>query len=201
MLRNIKLYGSLAIDTGVDSLPMDVNHSAMLFSGLKSTVPGFRKATQHFKEIVVVGTRQNAEQMEVVQTTNLLEPFGDCDTIHVMPSTEGDISWAVAAAYAAIAAEVGSVAAVAIIAVAAVGLMYGLMKLAQALAPKPSTGSGQSDNSFIFSGPHNTANQGGPVPIIYGTALVGSTIIASNYITVDVPVGTIANTYIPGDFE
>jgi predicted phage tail protein len=196
MLRNIKLYGSLAIDTGVDAIKLDVNNSALLFSGLKNLIPDFKKATRYFKEIIVVGTKLNGEKTEIVPTRDLQRSFGDCDTIHIMPSVEGDISAAFWAVAVGIADTVGETAALyiaaAVVVVGAVAVMYGLSALAQALAPKPTTG--QSDTSFIFSGPTNTANQGGAVPIIYGTCLVGSTIIASNILTIQVPVGTVANT-------
>jgi predicted phage tail protein len=192
MLRTIKLYGTLAIDTGVDTIKLDVNHAPMMFRGLASAIPDFRKIASRYREIIVIGSKENGTATEVVPTRNLQKSFEDCSTIHVMPATEGDISAAVAAL---IAAGVGTVAAYAIVIVGAIALMYGISKLSQMMAPKPTTG--KNDTSFIFTGPQNTANQGGAVPIIYGTCLVGSTIIASNYLTIDVPVGTVANTYVP----
>lgn len=35
--------------------------------------------------------------------------------------------------------------------------------------------------SYLFSGPQNTVNEGGPVPLGYGRALVGSQVIAQTY--------------------
>ena len=35
--------------------------------------------------------------------------------------------------------------------------------------------------SYLFAGPVNTVNEGGPVPILYGRLLVGSQVIASSY--------------------
>jgi predicted phage tail protein len=200
MLRTIKLYGTLAIDSGVDSLVLDVNNPALLFRGLISSIPEFRKVASGFKQLTVVGTKRNAEQMEVIQASNILDNFKDCDTIHVLPAVEGDISIGAAEAVGLIVGASASSAAavgIAIVLVAAIALEYGIAKLVQALAPKPTTG--QSDSSFIFSGPVNATAQGGAVPIIYGTCLVGSTIIASNFLTVDVPVGTVANTFNPGN--
>jgi predicted phage tail protein len=195
MKRTIRLYGSLAIDAGVDELTLDVNHSRMLFRALEHSIPAFRKITRTCPEMMVIGTKMGeTNQREIVPTNDPLRPFADADTIHVLPSTEGDISAAVAGL---VALGVGTAAAYAIVIVGAIALMYGVSKLAQSMAPKPTTQ--QSDNSFIFSGPVNSTSQGGPVPIVYGTCLVGSTIIASNFITVDVPVGTTANTFIPGD--
>ncbi len=58
MLRNIKLYGSLAIDTGVDSLMLDVNTPAMMLRGLNAVVADFRKASSQFKDLLIVATRE-----------------------------------------------------------------------------------------------------------------------------------------------
>jgi len=35
--------------------------------------------------------------------------------------------------------------------------------------------------SYLFSGPVNTVNEGGPVPLLYGRLIVGSQVIASSY--------------------
>jgi predicted phage tail protein len=196
MKRQVKLYGTLAIDAGVDSLTLDVNHPQMLFRALQHVIPNFRKIAAQYGELVILCTKNQGKETEVVKSHDPRFPFKDSDTIHVMPQAEGDISYAVAAL---VAAGLSTAAAYAVVIVGVVALMYGVSKLAQSMAPKPTTQ--QSDSSFIFSGPINSTSQGGPVPIVYGTCLVGSTIIASNYLTIDVAVGTTANTYIPGDFR
>lgn len=35
--------------------------------------------------------------------------------------------------------------------------------------------------SYLFNGPENTINEGGPVPVLYGRLIVGSQTIAANY--------------------
>ncbi len=198
MLRTIKLYGSLAIDTGVDEIKLDVNNTSLLFRGLEYAIPDFKRKLSAFKEVMVICTRNYGDRREVIRSRDIRRPFEDCDTVHVVPAVEGDISAAVAAL---IAAGVGTVAAYAIVIVGALALMYGVSALAQSLAPKPKTSSSPSDSSFIFTGPQNTANQGGAIPILYGTCLTGSVIIASNYQTLDVPIGTVANTSLVGGFD
>jgi predicted phage tail protein len=197
MKRTVKLYGSLAIDAGVDELTLDVNNSKMLFRALEHRIPNFRKITREYPELIVIGTKLGeTDQPEIVPTHDLSKPFLDADTIHILPNIEGDISYAVAAL---VAAGLSTAAAYAVVIVGVVALMYGVSKLAQSLAPKPTTQ--PADSSFIFSGPTNSTSQGGPVPIVYGTCLVGSTIIASNYMAIDVAVGSTANTFNPGDFR
>lgn len=60
--------------------------------------------------------------------------------------------------------------------------------VAQMLSPTPQLGGGsnsaQSRNSFIFSGGENIGTQGGPVPVIYGEVVTGSTVVSQS-ITID----------------
>jgi predicted phage tail protein len=42
--------------------------------------------------------------------------------------------------------------------------------------------------SFIFDGPVNTINQGGPVPLVYGHVIVGSTLVSSSLEVTDTNV-------------
>lgn len=44
--------------------------------------------------------------------------------------------------------------------------------------------------SYLFSGPENVINEGGPVPVGYGQLLVGSQVIAANYSIKDVDART-----------
>jgi predicted phage tail protein len=203
MLRTIRLYGSLADELGTDSFNLDVDTPAMLVRGLEYVVPQFKKVIRSFTNIGFVCTKNNGEKKDIIKSTDFHLPFDDADTIHVVPRTEGNaetIFWAVAefVSYYVADETVGLIIAGAITAVIVVGSSMALSAIAQSLAPKPSS-SGQNDTSFIFSGPQNTVKQGGPLPIIYGTCLVGSAIVASNYETLDIPVGSTANTFInPG---
>ena len=45
----------------------------------------------------------------------------------------------------------------------------------------PSSDPTQLANSYLFSGPVNVLNEGGPVPIGYGRLIVGSQVIMSAY--------------------
>ena len=50
----------------------------------------------------------------------------------------------------------------------------------------PSSDPTQLANSYLFSGPVNVINEGGPVPIGYGRLIVGSQVIMSTYGTTKV---------------
>lgn len=192
MLRTIHLYGTLAKETGVDEITFDADNVALVLSGLNHKIPEFRKAASKHRFLNVIGTSDDSV-VEAVNTSDIHYPLGDSTDIHVLPTLDGaDPGTAVVAALALS----GATAVIVSVAVD-LALALTVSLIAEAIAPKPSLSKGVNDRSFIFSGPVNSVNQGGPVPIIYGTALVGSTVIASNYLTVEVPVGTIANTYLP----
>ena len=60
-----------------------------------------------------------------------------------------------------------------------VGLL--LAGAASMLMPEPPEGSNaESAQNYLFHGPINTVKQGGPVPLVYGRAIVGSTTISGS---------------------
>lgn len=44
--------------------------------------------------------------------------------------------------------------------------------------------------SYLFNGPQNTTNEGGPIPIGYGRLIVGSQVVASSYVISDISART-----------
>lgn len=78
-----------------------------------------------------------------------------------------------------------------------IALMGGALILsgvAMALSPAPKATSAAEREapderpSFVFNGPVNTAEQGGPVPLVYGRHIVGSHVISAGLSSVGVPV-------------
>lgn len=69
-----------------------------------------------------------------------------------------------------------------------------LSGVAMALAPSPKAPevtqreAPEERPSFVFNGPVNTTEQGGPVPLVYGRHLVGSHVISAGISAVGVPV-------------
>ena len=61
--------------------------------------------------------------------------------------------------------------------------------VAQLLAPDVDSGDPQTYEkpeakaSFLFNGPVNTAEQGGPVPLVYGRVITGSHVVSSGLST------------------
>jgi predicted phage tail protein len=71
------------------------------------------------------------------------------------------------------------------------GAMMALSGIAQLISPTPQMGNyGQLESpaqrtSFLYNGPTNTTQQGGPIPILYGLMRVGSTLVSATVTTED----------------
>lgn len=75
--------------------------------------------------------------------------------------------------------------------VAAMGAMMALTGVSQLISPTPQASQAAYTNmerpeartSFIYGGPVNTSEQGGPIPILYGRMRIGSTLVAASVST------------------
>ena len=65
-----------------------------------------------------------------------------------------------------------------------VGTMMVAGQLLQMLSPQPDTGDAEERaENYLFSGAVNTTRQGGPVPLVYGRVLTGSSTISASIFT------------------
>ena len=65
-----------------------------------------------------------------------------------------------------------------------VGMMMAAGQLIQMLSPQPDTGDAEERaENYLFSGAVNTTRQGGPVPLVYGRILTGSSTISASIFT------------------
>ena len=65
-----------------------------------------------------------------------------------------------------------------------VGMMMVAGQLIQMLSPQPDTGDTEERaENYLFSGAVNTTRQGGPVPLVYGRILTGSSTISASIFT------------------
>lgn len=82
--------------------------------------------------------------------------------------------------------------------VAMIGAALALAGASQLLAPEEK-GKDDSDDSFIFSGPTNVADQGFPVPLVYGEVITGGVMISGG---VDIErIGAGTNDDFGPDYE
>lgn len=109
------------------------------------------------------------ENIDAVRNSELfLNPKEDLRSIDIVPVNEG-----------------GGPALPSIIAFAIVTIIVTVIQLILMKPPKfddfreiEDTRKGQS---YLFAGPQNTVNEGGPIPLGYGRALVGSQVVAQTY--------------------
>lgn len=120
---------------------------------------------------------------------------GGASVAGALAASEATVAGATAAGAAAAGAMATTSAAMG--ATAFMGISYGsialfglgltLMGVAQMTAKAPSTSINEAEGneSAVISGPQNTAQQGTPVPLVYGRVMAGSTVIASNLTAID----------------
>lgn len=192
MIRTIKLHGKLATDTGIKTLKLDVDTPLMMVRGLTALVPGFEESLRSLEVPIniIAGNRRvkkDEKKVKSYSAKGLRDDFGKNKEVHIVPAVEGAalmtaymiMEWGMSYAAAALVTSV--------VISMAVNLVIGA--ITQALAPKPNTSTGAQSvdqrPSFIFNGPVNITAQGYAIPLVYGTCLVGSTVISSGYDAVD----------------
>jgi len=189
MIRTIKLFGELAKQTGVETLELDVDTPRMAILGLNALVPNFEETMRGLNcpiNVVSINTLDK-EKSKGYDKKAFQDDFEDADEICIVPDISG--AGAETVAYLIMTYEFSYMAAVAITIALNVAVAYALGSVASMLAPKPDTagGSQRADQkpSFIFNGPINVSKQGYPVPLVYGTCLVGSIVMSSAVDVVD----------------
>jgi predicted phage tail protein len=182
VIRKVFFYGVLADKFGAGPHELYADTLAMMFAGLHSRFPGFKEVFIKHEWAIVRGDGETAACFTEEELPMMI---GGATELHLVPNTEG--SWEVALAAAAYIFEAGTVAYYVAAAVIYIGaslvISYALSSLAAALAPNPQegdqgTGKKEDHHSFLFSGPQNVIEQGGPVPIVYGEFRTGSTVVS-----------------------
>lgn len=206
MLRNVKLYGNLK-QLYPDEIRMDVSSVAETIRALSFQVEGFRDALQDGHYRVVLGSLNPAND---IGEEAIGMRLGTIETIHIMPVLEGSKRGGLGKIIAGVALIALSFALPGSGAIAGAGLWGGLTAstglsalavnigvsmalggVAALITPqvKPPNNSAASFErpeerpSFLYNGPVNTTEQGGPVPIAYGEIRIGSQVISTGLTT------------------
>lgn len=193
MLRNIYLYGYLAEKYGKVHR-FSVTSIGEACRALEANFPGFRQDIKRDEKYFVANGDDLSEDSTLNDETIFLKfkklDFHICPEISGAGGQRGGIFTAVLGAVLMVASLWVPPAGIAGIEMLSAGLVFnaGLMLFASGmlsalsswLAPdyeqqeKP-----DERRSFLFDGPTNTTEQGGPVPLIYGRVIVGSTVIST----------------------
>ena len=203
MVRDIFLYGVAGALHG-SHFRLDVTSPAEAIRALIALRPGLRRTIREGNWRVVVGPPRIRNSIDV----DLLNMNAGRQPIHLVPATRprgggkgkaiGSIIVGVILIGAAIAfpATVGFAAAYVGMSAGGVILMGASMVLGglaslltQGPTPDAATDRAAPDDrpSFLFNGVTNNSQQGGPVPLVFGTHLVGSVVINAGLNAEDIP--------------
>lgn len=198
MMRRVHLYGALRKEFG-KGFTLDVDSVAEAARALEANFPGrFFKALRDGAFKLVRGDRRSGL---VLNEQELTFRLGSGD-LHIIPVPKGAAASqkSKGGAKAVIGVAIMAVAIVASQGAAAPGLvaangaltaygtaaMFGLSLalsgVSMMLSPQAKMGdleSVENRKSFLFNGPVNSIEQGGPVPLIYGRLRVGSTVVSA----------------------
>jgi predicted phage tail protein len=183
MLRNVKLYGHLEEEFGRDH-QFDVSSPAETIRALAANYPKFLQKLKKGYYVFVKG--ETLESGRDLPVEELKMNFGK-DDFHLCPVIEGSKSGWLNVILGVILIIVGVIvsaysggAGTPLIQLG-IGLMIsGIVQLLTPVpGPPPERNNPDERPSFVFTGPVNTSEQGGPIPICYGEFIIGSTIISA----------------------
>jgi predicted phage tail protein len=212
MLREIRVYGELAMFMGVKSFMAEARDAAEAMRYLLVNFAGLEAHMAQYDYRVLVGSYNIGEE-------ELNHPVGQ-SIIRIIPVVAGAITWKqvfggvgkIIAGIALVAAAIFipglglGLAGAAVTQIGVIGAGLALSGVSQLLTPVPriappsmaSSGAALSSpstmreseldpqKSYSFTGIQNTSTQGTPVPIIYGETIVGSVVISANISTQEV---------------
>lgn len=217
MIRTVVLHGALGARFG-RRFDLDIASPLEAVRALMAQLQGFR---QHFRNGHYRIVRRYVGKRIALGLDELELKLGRATELHIVPVVSGAasglakvlvgvaiIGLAIAAPYAlglvgaggtalgTTAIGLGSLGSITFGQIAAVGLGLALSGVAQMLAPAPKGGAADSRQGFLFSGQDNVTSQGGPVPVVIGRFLVGSTVISAGLNaeqTTYIPIGSNLN--------
>lgn len=191
-LREVRLYGHLGRRFGrIHRLAVDSAGEAI--RALMATLEGFEAAICQHRP----GWHLRVGSTTVGELDHLGDPVSGAEVIRLIPAIAGaksglgQVLLGVALVAAAVFTAGTALGAMALWGtttvsglVGSIGLSLALGGVAQMLAPKPKhqAGSDASDDqkqSYVFSGPVNSSQQGVGVPIVYGTMTIGSVVAST----------------------
>jgi len=194
MLRKIHLYGNLAQTYG-EVFKLDVNSVGESLLALNANFPGFLDEIRIGKFHVFKGDINSPIDLGE-NTAYLLFNYPDGEDFHIMPAIEGaggDNGWlSIIIGVILIAATwyVGGAPGYVFVAegiwgaVGALGVSLVLTGIAQLMSPTPQLSTDvereEEKPSFVFNGPINRTEQGGPVTLVYGEIITGSVIVGGS---------------------
>ena len=202
MIRRIIFHGYLAEEYGAEII-LDVASVGEICRAMQANSKTFYQKIRDGKFHIVHGDKwENGNGLSEKELTLKVGP----GPIHIVPAISGSKSsgiFQIILGVAMIGAAVilgpaggiglGWISSGMELGLVMMGSLMILGGIAALLSPTP-----DQHNSYLFNGALNTMVQGGPVPVIYGTMMAGSTIVSSglsNAQLLDNPADAAANGY------
>lgn len=195
MLRTIKLYGKLAELCGVDQVELVGDTLRIIAAGLSSRFGSqVRQFIRDNNWEIVNETKTARRAMCNEEVDNLL---GSAGVIHFYPCVTGSggrtgqIIAGIVLIVVGVAINYFSAGSLTAVGngfiTAGIGMIIGaiLAPSAPKQREKP-----EERASFMFNGPTNTSEQGGPVPVVYGIFKTGSVVVSAGIDVEEIQVYT-----------
>ena len=187
VLREVRLYGALGREFG-RVFRLAVGTPAEAVRALCAVLPGFEKAFlgRDGRQAYHVFVGRGGLRRDLAEA-ELAEPIGQTDPIRIVPVVAGSkkggvLQTILGVVLVAVGAYFGNTPLIQL----GVGLIVG--GVIQLISPQNKGKDAKGDSnlpSYVFDGPINNTEQGGPVPVCYGRALVGSVVVSQGITTED----------------
>lgn len=195
MKRKIYLYGELAEKYG-KCFELAVQSIAEAVKALNANFPDFYQTIRNERYHILKGSDLKSCEEITEKELRVLFPSGD---FHIMPAVEGGksqwlnivigvvliaASWYIGGAGGWGWFAAGGIKAGIATGILGMGVSMALGGISGLLTPVPKASaygdreSPEQRSSFIFDGPTNRIEQGGPIPLGFGEFIIGSTVIA-----------------------
>ena len=192
MLTEIRLHGDLE-DFGKE-WSLNVHSPDEAVRAIDANSPGFLDHLRMGKYSLVALPLDeevtSVDQADIITEDRYFLPISNKQVLHFIPVGEGNVETAIFVGTTILVDAGISVAVAYAIATVVVyaAITFALITVADMLMPTPpGMDKDESDPSYAFSGPINTARQGGAVPVLYGgPLLVGSQVIGHSIVTEDI---------------
>lgn len=209
-VRSIYMHGALATKFGYPEISLDVASPREALNALANQVPGFTEYVRHYDWQIIVGDVETGRSLGA----NELDFRPGKRPFHIVPVVAGAkkggaakiiagvVLIALTVVTAGMAAPIGAGAlgmgatiggtSITLGNVAMFGVSMVLSGVSSLLAPTPEFSkpaeSVAQNSSHLFDGPQNVAEQGGPIPLVFGRFEVGTTVISSGISTEKVQI-------------
>lgn len=201
---NVKLHGILGEDLGFPEWKLNVHSVAEAIRAIEANTKRFYKLLlendkknikykviingKNFKTSEKINPYENPENVKNLSKTELVGQRKNLKTIDIVPIIEGaseDLLGILTIIVGVVLVIVGIVQTNPALIIAGIGLIAGGVTSLLIKPPKfqdfREIDGATGRTSYLFNGPQNTTNEGGPVPIVYGRVLVGSQVISASY--------------------